>query len=229
MNRWIVFFDFDGTITSEETFYGSMLRLNPETLEKLHQSFLSGKVKLRDGIIQIFSETPSEKFPLIEKYIKEVHLRNGFPELLAYLKSQSIPAIVISGGVTQLIDIMLDPFCDLLAGIYSVYLDLSGDYMRLVSEYDDGDELMAKTAVMERYYYENAVCIGDGVTDLKMARRSSLVFARDDLSTICEKEHLPYTSWNDFYDVMEALKKEGITNNRDTGDVFSKEEHYDRS
>jgi 2-hydroxy-3-keto-5-methylthiopentenyl-1-phosphate phosphatase len=50
---------------------------------------------------------------------------------------------------------------------------------------------------------------------LQTARRSSLVFARDDLKVICEKEHLPYTEWNDFFDVLEALKKCGVTNNLD--------------
>ena len=210
MHRWIVFFDFDGTITSEETFYGSMLRLNPQALEKERHSFANGEVKLRDGLLRIFSGTPSEKYPIAEKYIKEVPLRDGFLELLLYLKHQNIPAVVISGGVKQLIDIALAPYRELITDVYAVYLDLSGEYMRLVSEYDDGDELMSKTLVMDRYSYENAVCIGDGVTDLQMAKRSTLVFARDELKVICEKEHLPYTAWNDFFDVMEALEGEKI-------------------
>ncbi len=217
MNQWIAFFDFDGTITSEETFYGSMLRLNPKSLEELRQSFLNGKVNLRDGLIRIFAETPSEKFPLAQDYIKEVHLRNGFPELLLYLKSQNIPVVVISGGIMQLIDMMLEPFRDLITDVYSVFLDLSEKHMRLVSEYDDGEELMAKTTVMNRYAYQNAICIGDGITDIKMAKESTLVFARDDLKAICDKEHLPYNEWNDFFDILNVLKKSGITNNPDTG------------
>lgn len=213
MNHWIAFFDFDGTITSEETFYGSMLRLNPGTLKKLLQSFSNGNVKLRDGLIQIFAETPSDKFPIVEEYIKGIKLRDGFRELLMYLKSQRIPAVVISGGIMQLIDTVLDPFRDLVTDTYSVFLDLSGEHMRLVSEFDDGEDLMAKTAVMDRYAYQNAICIGDGITDVKMAKRSTLVFARDDLKAICEKEHLPYREWNDFFEILDVLKESGITNN----------------
>ena len=216
MHHWIAFFDFDGTITSEETFYGSMLRLNPQTLEKELHSFVSGKVKLRDGLIRIFSEVPSEKYHLIEDYINGIPLRKGFRELLVYLQEQSIPSIVISGGITQLIDIALAPHRDLIADVYSVYLDLSSNYMQLVSEYDDGEELMQKTFVMDRYSYKKTICIGDGITDAQMAKRSRLVFARDTLGDICDKEHLPYTAWNDFFDVLEALKKYGVTNNQET-------------
>jgi 2-hydroxy-3-keto-5-methylthiopentenyl-1-phosphate phosphatase len=216
MHRWIAFFDFDGTITSEETFYGSMLRLNPQALEKERRSFVSGEVKLRDGLLRIFSGTSSEKYPLAENYMKEVPLRNGFRELLLYLKSHSIPVVVISGGIMQLIDMALAPYRELITDVYSIYLDLSGKCMRLVSEYDDGEELMSKTMVMDRYAYENAICIGDGITDVKMAVESTLVFARDDLQVVCEKEHLPYTEWDDFFDVLEALKQYGVTNSRDT-------------
>lgn len=206
MQRWIAFFDFDGTITSEETFYGSMLRLNPKALEKERRAFIGGEVRLRDGLLRIFSGTPSEKYPLIEEYIKEVPIRNGFRELLVYLKSRNIPVVVISGGIMQLIDIALAPYRELIADAYSVYLDLSGEHMRLVSEYDDGEELVSKTMVMNRYAYENAICVGDGVTDVLMAKKSTILFARDDLKAICEKEHLPYTAWDDFFDILKALK-----------------------
>lgn len=213
MHQWAAFFDFDGTITSEETFYGSMQRLNPETLQDELQAYLSGKTSLRSSIIRIFSEVPSENYHLIENYINEVPVRKGFGELLVYLKEQNIPAVVISGGITQLIDIALAPYRDLITDIYSVYLNLTDDFMQLVSEYDDGEELMQKTSVMDRYSYEKAICIGDGVTDVQMAKRSSLVFARDHLGEICAQKQLPYTAWDDFSDILEALKKCGITNN----------------
>jgi 2-hydroxy-3-keto-5-methylthiopentenyl-1-phosphate phosphatase len=131
--------------------------------------------------------------------------------LLVYLKSHNIPAVVISGGIKQLIDTALIPYRELIADVYSVHLDLSGEHMRLVSEYDDGEELMSKTMVMDRYAYENAICIGDGITDVLMAKKSTIVFARDDLRAICEREQLRYTAWDDFFDILKALKgMEGV-------------------
>lgn len=212
MSAWIAFFDFDGTITSEETFFGSMQLLNPKTLKTLHPQFLDGQVTLRNGVNQIFSEVPSERLEMIERYITKVPLRAGFRELLIYLRCQNIPVVVISGGITQLIDIALAPLRNLITDVYSIHLNVSGEYMHLVSEYDDGVDLMAKQLVMDRYSYENAICIGDGITDLKMAKRSNLIFARDELERSCKREHIPYTIWNDFYDVLESLKKHGLTN-----------------
>jgi len=50
------------------------------------------------------------------------------------------------------------------------------------------------------------IVIGDGVTDLNMARQGDIVFARDSLALFLKHMGVPYQEWSDFFDVINELK-----------------------
>ena len=64
---------------------------------------------------------------------------------------------------------------------------------------------MQKTLIMDRYEYRKAISVGDNITDYRMALASDQVFARDTLASILEKNKIPYTPWEDFYDVARSI------------------------
>ena len=79
--------------------------------------------------------------------------------------------------------------------------------LRVFSDFEREGELMAKAEVIARYAPTESVCIGDGPTDLNMARASDLVFARDGLARFLDHIKKPYLAWNDFFDVRAALRE----------------------
>ena len=54
----------------------------------------------------------------------------------------------------------------------------------------------------------NRVAVGDGFTDMVMARHAGLVFARDHLASFLSMEKIPYVEWIDFHDIRARLEKE---------------------
>lgn len=76
---------------------------------------------------------------------------------------------MISGGIRQFLEQKMGPYRERLLGMHAVELDVSGPQMRLISEYDDGNELLRKTDVMALYSYDHAIGIGDSFTDMNMA------------------------------------------------------------
>ena len=68
-------------------------------------------------------------------------------------------------------------------------------------------ELVSKISIMDRYNYKQAVAIGDGVTDISMAARADLVFARDNLCRYLDQKSLPYQTWDSFFDIRDALAR----------------------
>jgi 2-hydroxy-3-keto-5-methylthiopentenyl-1-phosphate phosphatase len=44
-----------------------------------------------------------------------------------------------------------------------------------------------------------------GSTDYQMAKNSDLVFARDELAEVLEKEGTPYCKWETFFDIIPHL------------------------
>ena len=85
-------------------------------------------------------------------------------------------------------------------------LDTSGPGMKLVSPYDDGNELLKKTDVMALYDYRHAIGIGDSFTDMKMSLAVDTIFARDVLAAYLQKMGRQFLLYDTFFDVIEAVR-----------------------
>ena len=64
---------------------------------------------------------------------------------------------------------------------------------------------MAKALIMSKYSGVETIAIGDSVTDITMARRADLVFARDRLIDYLQSENQPYIPWDNFFEIREYL------------------------
>ncbi|GAB1476824.1 2-hydroxy-3-keto-5-methylthiopentenyl-1-phosphate phosphatase [Bacillota bacterium] len=204
----ILFLDFDGTITSEETLVGSMrLTIDEDLYEEKLREMMEGKLTLSQALHMAFGTVPSERLPDIIEYVKSVPIRPGFEELLLAMADKNIPVVVISGGLRPCIEAKLEPFRERLLDVHSVDVDSGGPHLKLISAYEEKGDLLQKTRVMEQYEYKTAICAGDGHTDMRMAKTSQLVFARDQLADALKKQGVPYEPWQDFFDIRDFILK----------------------
>lgn len=203
MYETIVFVDFDGTITMEDTLVGAIrLFADPEEFRLYSRKLAQGEMTLSQVVRHAFDGAPSELLPRMLEYVKGVPLRPGFSDFLDEMEGRGIPVVVISGGVRQFVEQTLAPFRHRLLGLHAVDLDVSQPQMRLVSAYDNGDELLKKTDVMALYHYCRSVGIGDSFTDRNMSQAVDTIFARDVLAQYLQKRNIPYLPYEDFYDVI---------------------------
>lgn len=206
----IVFADFDGTITQEDTLVGAIrLFTGPEEFQLYSQKLAQGEMTLSQVVRYAFDGAPSDRLPRMLEYVRTVTLRPGFSDFLDEMDRRGIPVVVISGGVRQFVEQNLAPFRSRLLGLHAVELDTSGPRMQLISAYDDGNELLKKTDVMALYSYRYAVGIGDSFTDRNMGRAVDTIFARDVLAQYLDKLGLPYLPYEDFYDVIRRFPHRG--------------------
>ena len=207
MYETIIFLDFDGTITSEETLEGSMrLCIDPLLYREKEQEMLEGKRSLADTLHLAFSLIPCDRLEEIMAYVRGVPLRPGFEQLLDLAEEEGIPVVVISGGLKPCIDEKLAPYRDRLLDVHSVEVLCLDGRLRLVSPCEARGDLMEKTLIMAQYNYKEAICVGDGHTDVRMALASDLVFARDALAAILRKRRVAYQAWEDFYEVARLIR-----------------------
>jgi len=205
LHEKIVFCDFDGTITEDETFVAILKEFSPELATEIIPQMYDFKITLRDGVRRIIEGIPSARFPEIIEFVKGKKIRKGFGDFLFYLKELEIPFIVISGGLRPVIEIMLEDYRDKIAAVYALDVDLSGEFIRINSDYEEGDELVAKTAVMGLYNTKEIIAIGDSLTDINMAMNADIVFARDRLSQYLDKRGQRYKEWKNFIDIRNEL------------------------
>lgn len=199
----IVFADFDGTITMEDTLVGAIrLFVDPEEFRLYSGKLAKGEMTLSQVVRRAFDGAPSELLPRMLEYVESVAIRPGFADFLDEMDRRGVPVVVISGGVRQFVERKLAPYRSRLLGLHAVDLDVSTPEMKLISAYDNGDELLKKTDVMALYEYRHAVGIGDSFTDRNMSRAVDTIFARDVLAQYLQKLGHPYLPYEDFYDVI---------------------------
>lgn len=204
--RTIAFVDFDGTITMEDTFSGAMrLFVDPGEFSLYSKKLAAGEATLSEVVRRAYDGAPAELLPKMLDYVRGVAMRPGFEAFLDTCDALDIGVVVISGGARQFLDQKLAPYEQRLLGIHAAELAVCGDALRLESSFDDGNELVKKTAVMALYDYDSSIGIGDSFTDCNMARAVDRVFARDVLAKYLEKQKLAYTPFEDFYSIAAAI------------------------
>ncbi|OCR00295.1 2-hydroxy-3-keto-5-methylthiopentenyl-1-phosphate phosphatase [Oscillatoriales cyanobacterium USR001] len=201
----VVFCDFDGTITVEETFVAMLKHFAPDLSAQLIPEMYAKKLTLRAGVRQILESIPAECYPEIIKFSQDKLIRPGLVELLDFLDSQGIPFVVVSGGIRVMVETVMGDLVNRVEAIYALDLDASGSHLKVLSEFEGETELVSKVRVMELYDADVRVAIGDSVTDLNMAKAASIVFARDRLVKYLDEEQKSYILWNDFFDVINNL------------------------
>ncbi len=202
-----VFCDFDGTVTSEESFIAMFLRFAPEMTYEVGPEMQARRLTIREGVRRIVDSIPSARYPEILEFVRTIPIRPGFVELIDYLDSIAVPLIVISGGLRGMVGSRLGGLAARVYAIHAPDVDTSGEHLRIFSDFEREGELMAKAEIIARYAPEESVCIGDGPTDLNMAQACDLVFARDGLASFLDQGSKPYLPWNDFHDVRTALQE----------------------
>ncbi len=208
MYQNIIFIDFDGTITTEDTLTGAILPfVDPEEFQEYNSRLFSGKMTLSQVVRYAYDNRPSEWIPPMLEYIDSVQIRPGFSEFLCRMQEMEIPVVVISGGFRQFSERKLAPYMDKITALHAVEMSVEDGRIRLVSQYDDGNELLKKTEVMALYDYEHAIGIGDSLTDKNMARAVDTCFARDILAQYLTKIGTPYKPYEDFYQVLQQVEE----------------------
>ena len=212
MGARVVFCDFDGTITTKDTFVGAVAPLVPEVAQRLLPALFARDISLRQGVRDILEAIPSNRYPEILAYAAQQPIRAGFEDLLDWLEVRQIPLAVVSGGIEGMVRTVLSRpgrdgrfLCDRVASISAVKVDASGPYLQVASDFEMGDELVSKVAVMQRYPAQTRVAIGDSVTDIKMAQAADLAFARDRLQGYLQDVGKHYEPWENFWQVRDLL------------------------
>lgn len=203
----VVFCDFDGTITTEDTFVSVLEKFTPKVAAELLPIIFDRKMTLKEGIKQTIGSIPSIYYPEIIEYIAYRPVRSGLPEFADFLNNLDIPLVIISGGLIDIVKAVLkqQQLLNKVTAIYAAKVNALGEYLEVSSAIEGNTELVAKVKAMNFYPANQTVAIGDSVTDINMALSADLVFARDRLKGYLDTEGKSYVEWHDFNDIQEYL------------------------
>ena len=203
----VVFCDFDGTITTQDTFVSVLKKFAPETALQLLPAIFRQEITLKAGIGQTLGAIPADNYPAIIDFIAEQPVRSGLKEFIEFLNHASVPFVVISGGLTSMVEAVLE-HQQLRAGVTAIYageVHLTGEFLQPHSAISSDTEFVAKAIAMNKYPADLKVAIGDSVTDINMSLAADLVFARDRLQQYLDAKQKAYIPWSDFWEIRDYL------------------------
>jgi len=203
----VVFCDFDGTITVEETFVAMLKHFAPELSSQLMPEIYARRLSLRSGVRQLLESIPSECYGEIVEFSRGKLMRPGLVELLDFLDDRKVDFAIVSGGLRIVVETVMGDLVNRASVIYAVDVDASGPRLQVNSEFEGDTELVSKVRVMGQHPADEQVAIGDSLTDFNMALQASSVFARDRLAEYLDEQQKPYTKWDNFFDVLESLSQ----------------------
>lgn len=215
--KTIVFCDFDGTITTVDAFGDALAKFSPELSAEILPKLYNREMTLREGVRAILESIPSEQFPAFVDEVNDKQIRPGFSEFLQFLGDRQIPCVVVSGGLVEMVERVLErkgvdgqPLRHGVESVAAMHIDTLDEYLTIISPFEGGTEMVEKVQVMGKYEYDKAIAIGDSLTDINMALKADLVFARQHLQEYLDQEGKAYIAWETFDDIRHYLETAGF-------------------
>lgn len=203
----IVFSDFDGTISEDNTLVQVLYRYAKNFDPEMEKKLLKKEITTSEGIRYFMEHIPSASYGDIVEFSRNIRPRPGFAEMLQFFQQQDIPFVILSGGMAFMAREALRPYEALIADIRAVEIDTSGPNFKVISPYDDGAELVAKRSVIKEYSYDRMIFIGDGDTDFEVIKDADVIFACDDLAGYMRKKGMPFFEFHNFFDIISKMPK----------------------
>ena len=206
-----VFCDFDGTVTSVDTFDAVADRAAPELWADLKAQLFNFEITLLQGMQALADALTPHDLQAMVAHMGEYAPRPCFLPFLAELERAGVTFVLVSGGLVPLVEEVLGPHRHRLDQLIAAeVLHHPDGGLRFESPFANGQELVAKAEVVKRYGCGRSVVIGDSITDIGMAEVADLVFAREPLSSWLEQRGIAFHPWDSFADVEAVLRQQGL-------------------
>lgn len=213
-NDYIVFQDFDGTITSNDVGYEMFKKFTGGATEPTVELYRQGKINSRECLAkecEIWNQSPPDSDEVV-RFLNDQKITPGFKDFLQKLQKENIDAVILSEGFDFYIDRILkshdlqhlkkitnkSSFADGLLRPQFPYFGLGCGQCSSCKGY----HISKLTGPIT-----SAVFIGDGHSDQHASEAADMVLAKSHLGEHLKENGRHHFDFSDFYDVIEILAK----------------------
>jgi len=212
---WIVFCDFDGTVTTRDTCDAVLSAFAPPRWRELDEQFHAGELSGRECMaLQFAGVTASED--QVARFLRDhIGLDPALPQLVACLEAASIPLYIVSDGFDLASATLLEA-----AGLgrlprFANHIEFSADGARVTFPHRRDDCISGGgnckcSHVRALAMGRKVMIIGDGYSDRCFARLADLVFAKRVLLDHCSHAGIPHVPYQSFGDIIASPEFERV-------------------
>lgn len=206
-----VYLDFDGTITKQDVLDELVRRFAVnESWKAVEEQWQAGLIGSYDCLKQQLSLVRISP-PELREFLDNIGIDPGFDELLSTLQQHDIPCAILSDGIDLFIRHVLSRAKEFDLSVRANSLNQLHAEPELQCRYRSAECESAaahcKCASADQLKIEprKTIYVGDGRSDLCPARKAHLVFAKNNLARLLEREQLPFIPFETLTDVARTL------------------------
>jgi len=202
-----IYCDFDGTITKKDavnTFFE--LYADPKWTE-YEDLWVQGKISSKENAISQVALLSNVTPEILNNYIDSIEIDDYFVEFVNFIRENNIELVIISDGFDLFIEKTLEKHN--LKGIkfFANHLIYENNKFSIEFPYhnpkcDIGAGMCKCARVQEKEY----CYIGDGTSDLCVAKKASVLFASKVLKTYCKENNVNCIPFENFSNIIKILK-----------------------
>jgi 2,3-diketo-5-methylthio-1-phosphopentane phosphatase len=202
--------DFDGTISLPDACDFLLQRFAPPQWKEWDEACWRGEMTEREAFPRQMGLLTVSWEQARAALLEGVKLREGFKEFAAYCRERSIPLTILSSGLTELIDALLEAHGIAGVRVEAHRLAIEPAGWRVIMR--DGPRLEEHCShckcafvVHEREQGRKVVYIGDSFTDVCPVRYADFIFATYKLAEECRRTGRDFTYYTTFFEIERAL------------------------
>ncbi len=207
--------DFDGTISVTDASYEVLDRFGDLRWKDIEMEALEGRMSIKEALLRQAAMVKVSKEEMASFLIGKVQLREGFREFALWCRDNGVHLEICSDGFGTTLEVLLAqwgldwvPWTSNRTEPRSEGMVIEFPYWREGCPINGN----CKCSHLERLKHEHGdvIFVGDGTTDLCVARKADLVLARDKLHVILTKEGKEHIRWFDWSDVRAAVERSSV-------------------
>ena len=203
-----IYCDFDGTITNEDAVNSFFELYADEKWVESEQLWVDGKISSKENAINqvgMLKAIPKSK---VDEFIDNISIDETFIDFIKFTKEQGIKFIILSDGFDLFIQETLKKYGLDDIEFYANHLVHKENGFEIEFPYHNKNcDIGAGMCKCEKVKEDLFCYIGDGVSDLCIAKKASVLFATKNLQKHCEKNRINYHYFNSFKDIKNKIKE----------------------
>ena len=201
--------DFDGTIIRNNLSVLIREHFAPDAWRAIETDYLEGRITVEESNRRQFALIKEPVEELQEFVRSHIDVRQGFLEFTADCEAKGHQLIIVSSGLDFYIEVVLSELGLSDIDMYSAKTEFNEKGI-MVSYHDPKGNIIEhgfKNSYMNwlKRCDKNIVYIGDGLSDLQAARSANYVFATGHLALLLKEEHVSWSSFNNFINIINKL------------------------
>ena len=211
MTHYAICCDFDGTICIPDACDFLLQQFAPPEWKELDEAVWQGEITEREAFPRQI-ELLNVSWEAARHALRAgVVIRDGFAAFVTYCRKHELSLTILSGGLRQLIDELLDKAGVDGLPVISHTASISGAHWKAVlwsgKRYAEHcSHCKCSFVLAERAAGKKIIYIGDSYTDLCPSKHADILFATGKLARACAESGQPFLPFETFFDIERALE-----------------------